>query len=70
MESLVAGMGTASRAGGVVGAVPHVHTHIVPRYPDDPTPGRPLPGEVFRSAPTLSAEDLATQLTHLGRHLA
>jgi diadenosine tetraphosphate (Ap4A) HIT family hydrolase len=22
-------------------AVPHLHTHVVPRYVDDPTPGRP-----------------------------
>ena len=50
-------------------AVPHVHTHIVPRYPDDPTPGRPLPDDVFQNVPTLSAEDLAVQLTFLRRHL-
>jgi diadenosine tetraphosphate (Ap4A) HIT family hydrolase len=24
-------------------ALPHLHTHIVPRYPDDPFPGRPVP---------------------------
>lgn len=24
-------------------ALPHLHTHIVPRYADDPAPGRPLP---------------------------
>jgi diadenosine tetraphosphate (Ap4A) HIT family hydrolase len=24
-------------------ALPHLHTHIVPRYADDPVPGRPLP---------------------------
>jgi diadenosine tetraphosphate (Ap4A) HIT family hydrolase len=35
-------------------AVPHVHTHIVPRYPDDPAPRRPLPDEVFRDAPELA----------------
>ena len=23
-------------------AVPHLHTHVVPRYVDDPDPGRPL----------------------------
>jgi diadenosine tetraphosphate (Ap4A) HIT family hydrolase len=23
-------------------AVPHLHTHLVPRYADDPAPGRPL----------------------------
>lgn len=49
-------------------AVPHVHTHIVPRYPHDPAPGRPLPDNVFQNAPTLSAEDLATQLTQLRGH--
>ena len=50
-------------------AIPHVHTHIVPRYPDDPTPGRPLPDHIFANATTLSAEDLATQLAHLRHHL-
>ncbi len=50
-------------------AIPHVHTHIVPRYPDDPTPGRPLPGHIFANATTLSAEDLATQLARLRHHL-
>jgi diadenosine tetraphosphate (Ap4A) HIT family hydrolase len=24
-------------------ALPHLHTHLVPRYPDDPAPGRPFP---------------------------
>jgi diadenosine tetraphosphate (Ap4A) HIT family hydrolase len=24
-------------------AVPHLHTHVVPRFADDPAPGRPLP---------------------------
>jgi diadenosine tetraphosphate (Ap4A) HIT family hydrolase len=24
-------------------ALPHLHTHVVPRYADDPRPGRPLP---------------------------
>jgi diadenosine tetraphosphate (Ap4A) HIT family hydrolase len=28
-------------AGG--NALPHLHTHVVPRYADDPAPGRPLP---------------------------
>jgi len=35
-------------------AVPHVHTHITPRYLDDPAPGRPLPDWVFHNAPTLT----------------
>jgi diadenosine tetraphosphate (Ap4A) HIT family hydrolase len=24
-------------------ALPHLHTHLVPRYLDDPAPGRPFP---------------------------
>ena len=24
-------------------SVPHLHTHLVPRYPEDPAPGRPFP---------------------------
>jgi hypothetical protein len=43
--------------------------HIVPRYPDGPAPGRPLPDAVFTNAPTLSAEDLTAQLTRLRHHL-
>ena len=50
-------------------AVPHVHTHIVPRYPDDPAPGRPLPDEVFRNAPALADADLADQVDRLRRSL-
>lgn len=26
-------------------SVPHLHVHLVPRYIDDPSPGRPLPWE-------------------------
>jgi diadenosine tetraphosphate (Ap4A) HIT family hydrolase len=26
-------------------SVPHLHVHVVPRYLDDPAPGRPLPWE-------------------------
>lgn len=50
-------------------AVPHVHTHIVPRYPDDPAPGRPLPDEVFQNAPELADGDLADQVGRLRRQL-
>jgi diadenosine tetraphosphate (Ap4A) HIT family hydrolase len=50
-------------------AVPHVHTHIVPRYPDDPAPGRPLPDEVFQNAPALADADLADQVGRLRREL-
>jgi len=50
-------------------AVPHVHTHITPRYPDDPAPGRPLPTSVFENAPLLGPEQLAGQIAELRRHL-
>lgn len=30
--------------------VPHLHTHLVPRYVDDPAPGRPFPLPVDTSA--------------------
>lgn len=50
-------------------AVPHVHTHIIPRYPDDPAPGRPLPDRVLASATTLDPAELARQVLELRRHL-
>ena len=32
--------------------VPHLHTHVVPRYPDDPAPGGPLVWEtIFNDRP-------------------
>jgi diadenosine tetraphosphate (Ap4A) HIT family hydrolase len=51
-------------------AVPHVHTHITPRYPDDPAPGRPLPDWVFASASELTPAELSTQVKNLQRHVA
>jgi diadenosine tetraphosphate (Ap4A) HIT family hydrolase len=50
-------------------AVPHVHTHITPRYLNDPAPGRPLPDALFATAPTLTPEQLREQITELRRHL-
>ena len=49
--------------------MPHVHTHIIPRYPDDPAPARPLPDWVFASAATLDPAELARQVQELRRHL-
>lgn len=50
--------------------VPHLHTHVVPRYPDDPAPAGPLPWEeMFTSTPQPSdvlaaqAADLRTLLS-------
>ena len=50
--------------------VPHVHTHIVPRYPDDPAPGRPLPDWVFERVPILDPKELARQVARLRSQFA
>ena len=39
-------------------SVPHVHVHIVPRYADDPAPGRPLPFTFDPVPPAQFDEDL------------
>jgi diadenosine tetraphosphate (Ap4A) HIT family hydrolase len=37
--------------------VPHLHTHVLPRYPDDPAPGGPIAWEaIFAAAPVPEAE--------------
>jgi diadenosine tetraphosphate (Ap4A) HIT family hydrolase len=37
--------------------VPHLHTHVVPRYRDDPAPGGPIAYEaMFAEAPMPTAE--------------
>ncbi len=38
-------------------AVPHLHTHVVPRYLDDPTPGAP-PWFMSGTAPRVGAPDI------------
>ncbi len=55
-------------------AVPHLHTHIVPRYLDDPAPGHPLPWDLIAAARpmdeeqfTAQVEDLRTRLGRAGR---
>ena len=45
--------------------VPHLHTHVVPRYSDDPAPGQPLPWhEMFDDSPRADAvlHQIATRL--------
>lgn len=42
-------------------AVPHVHTHIIPRYLDDPAPGNPLPAKMWEESRNVSGGDLTTQ---------
>ena len=37
--------------------VPHLHTHVVPRYPNDPAPGGPIAWEaIFRAEPVPETE--------------
>jgi diadenosine tetraphosphate (Ap4A) HIT family hydrolase len=44
--------------------VPHLHTHVLPRYIDDPAPGAPITwADVFSSEPT----DAATLRDHAAR---
>jgi diadenosine tetraphosphate (Ap4A) HIT family hydrolase len=49
-------------------AVPHLHTHIVPRYADDPRPGWPFPFP-DPDPPPMPAERLETDLAALRRAL-
>lgn len=44
--------------------VPHLHTHIVPRYLDDPAPGAPLPFPQSEG-PDLPAKEFNAQLEAL-----
>jgi diadenosine tetraphosphate (Ap4A) HIT family hydrolase len=48
-------------------AVPHVHVHIVPRYPTDSAPGRPLGEETWASASRVPAQVLREQIAALTR---
>jgi diadenosine tetraphosphate (Ap4A) HIT family hydrolase len=48
-------------------AVPHLHTHILPRYIGDPAPGRPLPWELVESAPPIPEGEFERQCRELGR---
>lgn len=42
-------------------SVPHLHTHLVPRYANDPTPGRPLSWDAILAADPSDAGLLARQ---------
>jgi diadenosine tetraphosphate (Ap4A) HIT family hydrolase len=37
-------------------AVPHLHTHVMPRYADDPRPGFPFPHPAERPPPHAEAD--------------
>ena len=50
--------------------VPHLHTHVVPRYPDDPAPGGPITwADMFTGEPT-PPDVLGRQATSLRARLA
>jgi len=46
--------------------VPHLHTHIVPRYADDPRPGWPFPFP-HSDPPAMPAEQLVRDVEALNR---
>jgi diadenosine tetraphosphate (Ap4A) HIT family hydrolase len=48
--------------------VPHLHTHVVPRYRDDPAPGGPIAWEEIFSPDPVPEADLHRQAATL-RHL-
>jgi len=50
--------------------VPHLHTHVVPRYRHDPEPGGPLAWSQIVSDEPADQDDLQAQATELRRILA
>ncbi|MBO0818425.1 MAG: HIT family protein [Actinobacteria bacterium] len=50
--------------------VPHLHTHVVPRYPDDPAPGGPIAWEDINSPEPVPDADLRRQAAGLRARLA
>jgi diadenosine tetraphosphate (Ap4A) HIT family hydrolase len=49
--------------------VPHLHTHVVPRYPDDPAPGGPLVWETIFAAEPIAERTLRDQAAALRSRL-
>jgi diadenosine tetraphosphate (Ap4A) HIT family hydrolase len=50
--------------------VPHLHTHVVPRYLDDPAPGGPIPWDDIFSPDPVPEPDLHRQAARLRALLA
>jgi diadenosine tetraphosphate (Ap4A) HIT family hydrolase len=50
--------------------VPHLHTHVVPRYADDPAPGGPITWKDMFADEPLSEETLRTQAEQVRAALA
>ncbi|MEU8134963.1 HIT family protein [Streptodolium elevatio] len=45
-------------------ALPHLHTHVIPRHQEDPAPGGPMPGE-WLDAPPRSGDEFSADLAQL-----
>lgn len=50
--------------------LPHLHTHVMPRYSDDPAPGRPISWEVIFGADPVDDQVLQRQAADLRSALA
>jgi diadenosine tetraphosphate (Ap4A) HIT family hydrolase len=50
--------------------VPHLHTHVLPRYADDPAPGGPIPWDAIFAAEPVPEAELRRQVGDLRRLLA
>jgi diadenosine tetraphosphate (Ap4A) HIT family hydrolase len=48
-------------------AVPHLHTHILPRYLDDPAPGKPLPWDLVSNSQPIPEDVFSRQVEDLRR---
>jgi diadenosine tetraphosphate (Ap4A) HIT family hydrolase len=46
-------------------SVPHLHTHVLPRYRNDPAPGGPIAWDAIFSTDPTSAETLRDQSARL-----
>jgi diadenosine tetraphosphate (Ap4A) HIT family hydrolase len=49
--------------------VPHLHTHVLPRYHDDPAPGGPIEWTALLSPEPIATETLRAQAAALRRLL-
>ncbi len=46
-------------------AVPHLHTHLLPRHADDPAPGKPFPWHLMEDAPGVPEQEFSRQVSDL-----
>ncbi len=50
-------------------SLPHLHTHLIPRFPDDPRPGQPFPLPAGAPAARISEDRLLTDAASLRARL-